>query len=212
VRRLRLPFRRDATGKLAGGSRCGSMPARPRRRKPWRGRNPRRASGTPLASPPADAQRTRTGEQGLEAESTATGSEDRSTRDWPVPRAARRAAECRDQRQEGRGNVERRSGSGRGKSSVGEGTPRALRHETRPGRLTEEEAVERVRNPEDGTDRVRQTRARRGDATQWTRTAGQCWRSRNLTRGAAHACQMRGRRRRSYSVAGATPWMGCTGT
>jgi len=66
-------------------------------------------------------------------------------------------------------DVERRPGSGRGKSSVGRGTPRALRHEIRPGRLSEEQTVERVRNPEDGTYRERQTRARHGNASQWTR-------------------------------------------
>jgi len=132
---LRLLLRRDAARKLAGGAGVEA------RRRRFEGENPggdvtpgEHRAGRRLTL--AASQRTRTGEQSLEATHAATGSADRSTWDWPVPRAARRAAESRSEWQEGRENVERRSGSGRGKSSVGEGTPRALRHETRPGRLS----------------------------------------------------------------------------
>lgn len=85
-----------------------------------------------------------------------------------APPAARRTCRSEGNRPEDRRDpvkgkkamgAERRHGSGRGKCSVGPGTPRALWHETRPGRLVEEEAVERVRNPGDGTYRERQTRA-----------------------------------------------------
>jgi hypothetical protein len=86
-----------------------------------------------------------------------------------APPAARRTCRSEGNRPEDRmepvkgkraQGAERRHGSGRGKSSVGPGTPGAHWHETRPGRLVEEEPVERVRNPVDGTYRERQTRAR----------------------------------------------------
>lgn len=212
ARRLRLLRRRGAARKLAGGA---GVEARRRRSEgegpegdetPGEHRAGRRLHRWRLRNGLAPGSNALKPGRWLPGPSTAPhGTAQSRGRLVGPPRAAAN-------RHEGRGNVERRSGSGRGKSSVGEGTPRALRHETRPGRSAEEQTVGRVRNPEDGTDRVRQTRARSGNASQWTRTAGQCCRSRNLRRGAAHACQMRGRRRRSYSVAGATPWMGCTGT
>lgn len=195
--------------KARGRSRCGSTPARDREQRPWRGPKPRRASGRSSASPLAVSQRTRSGEQSLEARHAVDGSVTRPIGNGHFPRADVGPRSAAANRHEGRENVERRSGSGRGKGSVGQGTPRALRHETRPGRLSEEKAVERVRNPGDGTYRVRQTRAasRKRFASglgSWTVLEEPEPQER---RRAACMNDERDRRRRSHSVAGATPRM-----
>jgi hypothetical protein len=97
-------------------------------------------------------------------------------------------------------SVERRYGFGEGKSSEGRQPHECYRHETRPGRVGEEQDVKRVRNPEGGTYRVRQARV------EWTLLPSCAVGGTNLMRGTAklqHTLAVGCRR--SCSVGGMTP-------
>jgi hypothetical protein len=137
---------------------------------------PRRASGRRQASPPVGVQRTRPGEQGPEAEPAsqiATGKPAAARAGSRNPRVQRggaaaitpptRSSDPRRGAATANGRRARtppRGGAapGEGKALKGGGTPRALRPETWPISLCEEQAVKRVETLEAEPTRVRQAR------------------------------------------------------